>query len=90
MRYEWDSAKDASNRRKHGMFLNEGIAALEDPDFYFWYDHRFDYGEERIITLGMSPRGVLYVVSTELHPDLTRIISVRKAEADEIELYGAY
>ena len=88
MRYTWDPAKDAVNRRKHGLPLSAGVDALEDPNFYFWFDERFDYGEVRVITLGMSPRGVLYVVSVELDETWTRIISVRKAEDYEIEEYG--
>jgi uncharacterized DUF497 family protein len=47
----------------------------------------FDYGEERILTLGLNENLVLFVVSTELDETLTRIISVRKAEDDEIEQY---
>jgi uncharacterized DUF497 family protein len=87
MRYTWDPEKDALNRRKHGLRLAEGITALQDPERDFWTDDRFDYGEVRNITLGMGARRVLYVVSTERGEDCTRIISVRKAEDDEIERY---
>jgi uncharacterized protein len=87
MRYTWDPEKDALNRRKHGLALEDGIPALDDPDRYSWIDDRFDYGEERIVTLGMGQRQVLFIVSTERNQDLTRIISVRKAEEDEIEGY---
>ena len=87
MRYTWDPEKDALNRRKHGLPLAAGVDALEDPDFFFWFDEQFDYGEVRIITLGSTPRGILFVVSTERGENLTRIISVRKAEDDEIERY---
>jgi uncharacterized DUF497 family protein len=69
------------------LSLAEGVDALKDPNFYFWFDERFDYGEERIITLGFSKGQILYVVSTETEETLTRIISVRKAEGDEIERY---
>ena len=88
MRYTWDPEKDALNRRKHGLSLPAGIAALEDPDRDLWVDDRFDYGEERTITLGLSAGRVLYVVSAERGEDCTRIISARKAEDDEIERYG--
>jgi len=87
MRYTWDPEKDALNRRKHGLSLAAGVDALEDPDLYFWFDERFDYGEERVITLGLSRGQVLHVVSTEREEDLTRIISVRRAEDDEIGEY---
>ncbi|HWE87495.1 MAG TPA: BrnT family toxin [Terracidiphilus sp.] len=88
MRYAWDSAKDAANRRKHGFSLAEAIPALEDPYRDVWVDDRFDYDEERFINLGLSPRGVLYAVYTEQAEDEIGIISARKAEAHEIERYG--
>jgi uncharacterized DUF497 family protein len=88
MRYVWDPAKDVLNQRKHGLSLAEGIPALEDPQRDSWIDRRFDYGEERIVTLGMGRRQVLYVVSTEPAEDCTRIVSVRRAEEYEIERYG--
>jgi len=87
MRYVWYPAKDVLNQRKHGLSLAEGIPALEDPDRDSWIDDRFDYGEERIVTLGMNLPNVLYVVSTEWDEETTRIISVRKAEPDEVERY---
>jgi uncharacterized DUF497 family protein len=80
--------KDAINRRKHGLPLSDGVSALEDPQCGSWYDLRFDYGEERMLTLGLSPRGVLLVVSTLREFNLTRIISVRKAKNYEIDQYG--
>ena len=56
MRYLWDPAKDILNRSKHGLSLADGIPALEDPDRESWIDDRFDYGEERIVTLGMGKK----------------------------------
>ena len=89
MRYVWDPAKDAINQRKHGLSLADGIPALEDPLRVSWMDERFDYGEERVTTLGMGRRSkVLYIASTEPDEETTRIISVRRAEPHEIEKYG--
>ncbi len=88
MRYTWDPEKDALNRHKHGLNLAEGIPALNDPNREFWTDDRFDYGEQRLVTLGFGRRQVLYVVSTQRSENLTRIISVRKAEGYELEQYG--
>jgi len=87
MRYVWDPAKDALNQRKHGLSLADGIPALEDPQRDSWIDNRFDYGEERIATLGLNRSNVLYVATTELDEELTRIISVRRAEPHEVERY---
>jgi uncharacterized DUF497 family protein len=83
MRYEWDSAKDAENRRKHGFGLEDGIPVLEDWRSVSRIDDRFDYGEERDMTIGWFHREFLFVVSTIIHDDLTRIISVRKAVQHE-------
>jgi uncharacterized DUF497 family protein len=88
MRYEWDPEKDALNKRKHDLSLDDGVPALDDPNRVSWIDDRFDYGEERIVTLGFGRTRVLYVVSTRRGADLTRIITVRKAEDNELEIYG--
>jgi uncharacterized DUF497 family protein len=88
MRYTWDPEKDALNRRKHGMSLEEGVPALEDARNNSWIDDRFDYGKERFATLGLGRRRVLYVISTISQKDLTRVISVRKANKNEVEQYG--
>ena len=87
MDYEWDNAKDVENRRKHGLSLADAIPALEDPDAESWIDQRFDYGEERLITLGRNGERVLLVVTTEPALDRTRIISVRRAEKHEERWY---
>jgi uncharacterized DUF497 family protein len=56
MRYAWDPAKDVLNQSKPGLRLAEGIPALEDPSRDSWIDDRFDYGKDRIVTLGMPPQ----------------------------------
>jgi uncharacterized DUF497 family protein len=85
--YVWDSNKDADNRRHHGLALADGIPALEDPNAEAWIDDRFAYGEERILTLGLNRTRVLLVVTIELGVDVTRIISVRRAEKHEERWY---
>jgi uncharacterized DUF497 family protein len=87
MRYEWDPAKDAENRRKHGFALEEGIDALEDSRFETWTDDRFEYEEVRSATVGLGKRGILLVISTLRSEDVTRIISVRRANAYEHYCY---
>ncbi len=87
MDYVWNSNKDRENRRNHGLALPDGIPALEDPNAESWVDERFAYGEERILTLGLNRTRVLLVVTTELAADVTRIISVRRAEKHEERWY---
>jgi uncharacterized DUF497 family protein len=69
------------------MGLEEGVPALENGQRDTWVDDRLDYGEERIATLGSGRRRILYVVSTITEGDVTRIISVRKANKREVEHY---
>jgi uncharacterized DUF497 family protein len=70
------------------LALEEGIPALDDPFRNSWIDERFDYGEERMVTLGLGRKRVLYVVSAQLDENLTRLISVRRANDREIKQYG--
>ena len=54
-----------------------------DPDL------RFDYGEEREISVGLLDGSIVVLVWTE-REDSRRIISMRKADEDEREKYYAY
>jgi uncharacterized protein len=67
--------------------LADGITAIEDPNSEYCIDDRFDYGEERLITLGRANTRVLLVVTIELSRGSTSIISVRKAESIEERWY---
>lgn len=89
MRYEWDKAKAASNRRLHGVDFEDAIEALEDPDRIEEADDRFDYGEDRDIVIGMSRGGVLFVVAIDRDEQTRRIISARKATKHEKDRYHA-
>ena len=81
MRFEWDEAKREANLLKHGIdfvdvekvFVGETITILDD---------RFDYGEERFITLGLLDERLVVIIHTETD-DLIRLISARKATRNE-------
>ena len=49
-------------------------------------DRRFDYGEQRFITLGLLNGEVVVVVTAETDEEI-RVISMRKAEQNEQEIY---
>ncbi|HEX7180434.1 MAG TPA: BrnT family toxin [Thermoanaerobaculia bacterium] len=89
MEYEWDAAKAAENRRRHGIDFADSIAAIEDPNRLEEIDSRFEYGEERIRIIGLAVGNVLFVVTT-MHGDRTcRIISARRATRYEQGRYSA-
>lgn len=77
MQFEWDEDKRLANVRKHGIDFADAIAVFEN-DTVTVADERFDYGEQRFVTLGLLKGRVVVVVHTE-SDHATRIISVRKA-----------
>ena len=90
MDYEWDAAKAAENRRRHGIDFVDSIAAIEDPNRLEEVDTRFEYGEERIRIIGMEAgSNVLFVVTTLRGGRTCRIISARRATRYEQDRYYA-
>jgi uncharacterized protein len=89
VQYEWDNAKNALNRRKHGVDFATAIAALEDPDRLEDIDTTNDGEEERVRVIGMAHGTVLFVVTTLRSEDTCRIISARKATRHEQDRYYA-
>jgi hypothetical protein len=85
--YEWDSAKAAENRRRHGIDFADAIVAIEDPNRLEEIDVRFEYGEERIRVIGMAVGNILFVVTTQRGDRTCRIISARRATRYEQERY---
>jgi uncharacterized DUF497 family protein len=49
-------------------------------------DDRFDYGEKRFVSLGLLS-GTQVVIAHTLRGEATRIISIRKANRREREIY---
>ena len=82
----FDPAKDAANRKKHGISLTEGDGVLHDP-LALTIEDSSSQGEQRFISIGMNVFGLLRVVVYALRRDDARIISVRKAEPKEIRAY---
>lgn len=86
MRYSFDPVKRASNVKKHGLDLADAYKVIESGQTVTFEDRRFDYGEERFVTLG--PLGdTLVVIVTAENDDHIRIISMRKADRHEQGIY---
>ena len=89
MEFEWDEAKDHANLRKHGISFDEAKHTFDGP-VLTRVDDREDYGEVREISLGtLSPDAPLMVVHTA-RGEKTRLISARKANRQEREIYYDY
>jgi uncharacterized protein len=92
MRFEWDDAKNRSNRRKHGVSFEEASHVFRDPLCVSAQDRTQD-GELRWQTTGLVEGLLLMVAHTvrEEHDDGTlteviRIISARQATRREATL----
>lgn len=85
MTLEWDDAKNRSNLAKHGLSFEDAKLVFEGPCVTF-VDERVDYGELRLISLGMLA-GRLVVIAHAPRGHVTRIISMRKGNQREQKLY---
>jgi hypothetical protein len=85
MKFTWDEKKRKANLAKHGMDFKDTEAVFGGLTFTF-EDDRFDYGEQRFITLGML-KGVVVVIAHTERNEVIRIISMRKATKHEQEIY---
>ena len=85
MKYEWDEAKNRSNLAKHGLSFEDAARVFSGPCVTF-EDDRFEYGEERLITLGLLA-GRLVVMAHAPRDEGTRIISMRKGNRREQKIY---
>jgi uncharacterized DUF497 family protein len=88
MRYTCDEQKRAANRKKHGYDLKDAPLIIESAAAVTFEDRRFDYGEQRFVTMGMLRGDVVVVITAETEEEI-RVISMRKAERHEEEIYYA-
>lgn len=86
MHYEWDEAKNHSNRAKHGLDFADAEQVFAGRCVSF-IDDRFDYGEKRLVTLGMLAGRVVVIAHVPRGDEVTRIISMRKANQREQKIY---
>ena len=85
MEFEWYSEKERLNIEKHGIDLEMVKGVFDDPFRLEQYDAFHSGTEDRWQVLGKSG-DVLFVVYTE-RGIKTRIISARKAEPEERQIY---
>jgi hypothetical protein len=56
MRYTYDPNKRAANLKKHGYDFEDAPQLIESGRTVTFEDRRFDYSEQRFITLGCYAR----------------------------------
>ena len=82
MEFEWDDDKNKANIKKHGLAFDDAIRIFADRQRISNIDNRFEYGEDRFITIGYIQERLCVVVYTQ-NNDVIRIISARKANKRE-------
>lgn len=86
MRFVWDERKNRINIRKHGFDFVDAAKVFAGP-MVVASDDREDYGEERLIGIGVLESRTVVVVYVECGSNTIRIISLRKALSHEKRLY---
>jgi uncharacterized DUF497 family protein len=76
-----------ANLQKHGVSFGEATEVFYDSNALEDYDMRHSTQEAHFFIIGLSTRRLLYVIYAERHGDLVRIISARKADRGEQEIY---
>jgi len=92
MTFDWDENKDAINIKKHKISFKEAVEIFDDPLHISLLDKRFDYFDERWISIGTTQKGDIIVVGhlyrlSENADEVIKIITARKATRKEREQY---
>lgn len=89
MRFEWDPVKAASNAKKHKVTFEVAKTVFYDDFAVQFFDEEHSSSEDRFLLLGMSSDSRLLLVChcEREDGDVIRIISARKATANEAQYY---
>jgi uncharacterized protein len=85
MDFEWDSAKELANRKKHGIDFRAAAKVFLDP-YVVEFDDLDATGEVRFNAIGLVDGRMLFVTYA-MRGDVVRIISARGAEPHEKRKY---
>ncbi len=89
LRFEWDAAKNARNKRKHGVSFEEAQTVFYD-DWGILIKDEHEHGqEERFVLIGTSATLRVLVVNHcyREKDQVIRLISARKANRSERKDY---
>ena len=93
MRFDWDPLKERVNMEKHGLSFSNASLVFTDRNSLSKFDDEHSGKEDRWITLGMLPSGMMVVVVHTVRgknadpEEYIRIISARRATKNEIKQY---
>ena len=88
IKFEWNAAKAATNKKKHGVSFEEAQSVFYDEFAVQFFDEDNSVSEDRFLMLGLSDEGrLLMVCHCEREGNMIRIISARKATKNESHFY---
>jgi len=91
MVFRWDPEKAAETYRKRHISFQRATEVFKDP-FRIDGPNHFEGNEERWQIIGMTANNLLlfvvYTIRYEDGEEITRIISVRRADPKERSVYG--
>ncbi|MEO8385579.1 MAG: BrnT family toxin [Betaproteobacteria bacterium] len=89
IRFEWDLKKAEANLRKHSVTFEDAQSAFSDERGLLIDDPGHSKDEDRFVLLGLSQSLRLLVVvhCYRAEGQVIRIISARKANAEEQSIY---
>lgn len=87
--FEWDAAKAASNKSKHGVTFEEARSVFYDELAVQFFDEDNSESEDRFLMLGVGDAVRLLMISycERKSGSVIRIISARKATKNESKHY---
>ncbi len=90
--FEWNKRKENANIKKHGISFDEARTTFYDENAVQFFDPDHSEEEDRFILVGVSHRlNTLVVCHCFRENEITvRIISARKADKDEENVYWSY
>ena len=89
IKFEWDTNKAVSNKKKHGVSFEEARSVFYDEFAVQFFDEENAESEDRFLMLGFSDEARLVIVChcERDRGNAIRIISARKATKNEEKYY---
>jgi len=90
IRFEWDSAKERANIKKHGVSFDEACSVFYDDFAVQFFDEEHSSDEDRFLMLGISSKSRMLMIChcQRESGDVIRIVSARKATRNESKFYA--
>ncbi len=88
MIFKWDPRKAVLNFKKHGVHFHEAATVLNDPLSTTFPDPDHSRMESRYLTIGVSDRQQLLVVSHAEEGQAVRIITARRVMGDALKKFS--